>query len=342
MSLKNLNVINKIPKTLAIKLSNHRIKKVYKKFEKNLNISENFIVAVSGGPDSLALAFLAKIYSIKKRLVAKFLIVDHKLRPDSSKEAIKTQKILKTNYIDSKILTWVGRKPFKNIQSIARKKRYELLFSQSDKFKIKNILFGHNENDLFENFFIRMLRGSGLKGLISLDKKVEINGKNLLRPLINEKKEDLRFIAKKVFNFYVNDPSNEDKKYLRIQIRKLIKELKEKGLDQKKLGITIKNLKYSNNVVEHYVSKNLKKNTNFSLKRKKLIVKNDYFKQPFEIILRSLSESIKLVGQKGFPARGKKLEKIISNIKNRTFYKQTIGGCIIEKVNETIIISKEN
>ena len=61
MSLKNLNVINKIPKTLAIKLSNHRIKKVYKKFEKNLNISENFVVAVSGGPDSLALAFLAKI-----------------------------------------------------------------------------------------------------------------------------------------------------------------------------------------------------------------------------------------------------------------------------------------
>jgi len=342
MSLKNLNVINKIPKTLAIKLSNHRIKKVYKKFEKNLNISENFVVAVSGGPDSLALAFLAKIYSIKKGLVAKFLIVDHKLRPDSFKEAIKTQKILKTHHINSKILTWVGSKPFKNIQSIARKKRYELLFSHSDKFKIKNILLGHHKNDLFENFFIRMLRGSGLKGLISLDKEVEINGKNLLRPLIDENKEDLRFIAKKVFNFYVNDPSNEDKKYLRIQIRKLIEDLQEKGLDQKKLAITIKNLKYSNNVVEHYVSKNLKKNTIFSLKRKKLIVKNEYFKQPLEIVLRSLSESIKLVGQKGFPARGKKLEKIISKIKNRTFYKQTIGGCIIEKVNETIIISKEN
>ena len=342
MSLKNLNVINKIPKTLAIKLSNHRIKKVYKKFEKNLNISENFVVAVSGGPDSLALAFLAKIYSIKKGLVAKFLIVDHKLRPESSKEAKKTQKILKTNFIKSKILTWVGKKPFKNIQSIARKKRYEILFSQSDKYKVKNILFGHHENDLFENFFIRMLRGSGLKGLISLDKKVEINGKNLLRPLIDQKKDDLRFIAKKVFNFYVNDPSNEDEKYLRIQIRKLIKELKEKGLDQKKLGITIKNLKYSNNVVEHYVSENIKKNTFFSLKRKKLILKNEYFKQPFEIILRSLSESIKLVGEKSFSARGKKLQKIISKIKNHTFYKQTLGGCIIEKINETIIISKEH
>ena len=84
------------------------------------------------------------------------------------------------------------------------------------------------------------------------------------------------------------------------------------------------------------------KKTLFFIKKKKLILKNEYFKQPLEIILRSLSESIKLVGQKGLPVRGKKLQKIISKIKNHASYKQTIGGCIIEKVNETIIISKEN
>ena len=70
MSLKNLNAINKIPKTLKKNLDNQRIQKIYNNFEKNLNISENFVVAVSGGPDSLALAFLAKIYSIKKKLAA--------------------------------------------------------------------------------------------------------------------------------------------------------------------------------------------------------------------------------------------------------------------------------
>ena len=263
MSLKNLNVINKTHKILKKNLDNHRIKKIYNNFEKNLNISENFVVAVSGGPDSLALAFLAKIYSIKKKLAAKFFIVNHKLRPGSTKEAKKVQKILKTYSIHSQTLTWFGKKPLKNIQSIARKKRYELLFSNSDKLKINNILLGHHENDLFENFFIRMLRGSGLKGLISLDKKTVINGKNLLRPLINEKKEDLKFIAKKVFNFYINDPSNKDETYLRIQVRKLIEELQKKGFDQKKLNLTIKNLKHSNNVVNYYVNENIKKNTFF-------------------------------------------------------------------------------
>ena len=139
MSLKNLNVASKIPKTLEKKLNHKRIKKIYKNFEKNLNISEKFIVAVSGGPDSLALAFLAKIYSIKKKLIAKFLIVDHKLRKASTKEAKKTQKILKTYFIDTKILTWFGKKPLKNIQSIAREKRYKLLFLESDKLKINKI-----------------------------------------------------------------------------------------------------------------------------------------------------------------------------------------------------------
>ena len=70
----------------------------------------------------------------------------------------------------------------------SQKKRYELLVSQCDKLKINNILLGHHQDDLFENFFIRMLRGSGLKGLISLDFKSKIDNKFLLRPLLNQKK----------------------------------------------------------------------------------------------------------------------------------------------------------
>ena len=188
MSPKNLNAAIKIPNILKKNLKNQKISKIYKRFERNLDIYENFVVAVSGGPDSLALAFLAKIYSIKKNLVSKFIIVDHKLRSGSTNEAKATQKVLKKNSINSKILSWHGKKPNKKVQSEARKKRYQLLFAESDKFKIHNILLGHHRDDLYENFFIRLLRGSGLKGLISLDKKSEINGKILLRPLIDQKK----------------------------------------------------------------------------------------------------------------------------------------------------------
>ena len=78
-------------------------------------------------------------------------------------------------------MSWNGKKPTKNIQSEARFKRYELLFKRCKKLKIRNILLGHHQDDLFENFFIRLLRGSGLKGLVSLDKKNTISGINILK-----------------------------------------------------------------------------------------------------------------------------------------------------------------
>ncbi len=66
MSLKNLNAI-KIPKNLKLKLYNKKIQRFLINFEKNFDIKDKFIVAVSGGPDSLALAFLTKI-NLKSRL----------------------------------------------------------------------------------------------------------------------------------------------------------------------------------------------------------------------------------------------------------------------------------
>ena len=341
MSLKNLSATIKIPKLLKDKLNNKKIKKIFEKFEKSLNINEDFIVAVSGGPDSLALAFLAKIYSIKKKLNSKFFIIDHKLRPESTREANKVKKVLDRYFIRSKILTWSGKKPSKNIQSLARNKRYQFLFDQCERLNVNCVLLGHHRDDLFENFFIRMLRGSGLRGLISLDKKSKIDNITLLRPLLDQKKEDLVYISKKVFNFSILDPTNKDEKYLRIKVRKLIKKLHENGLDKKKFLVTIKNLKHSNAVIEFYVKENLIKNTFFSNKSKKIIINEIFFQQPFEVVFRAFSESIKLIGKKYYFVRGKKIAKIISDIDNNKFFKATLGGCIIEKVNQTVIISKE-
>ena len=92
MSQKNLSVSNKTHRLLLDKLKDKRILKLYKNFDKSFNIEEDFIVAVSGGPDSLALSFLSKLYAIKKSLNARYFIVDHKLRKGSSSEAIYVKK----------------------------------------------------------------------------------------------------------------------------------------------------------------------------------------------------------------------------------------------------------
>ncbi len=340
MSLKSLSAI-KIPNQYKFELSDVRIKRLFNVFEKNFNINEAFVVAVSGGPDSLALAFLTKIYSLKYRISCKYLIVDHKLRNESTLEARKVRKILNDFNIKAEILTWQGKKPTKNIQSLARKKRYDLLFSKCKKLKISNLVIGHHLDDLFENFFIRMIRGSGLKGLISLEKKTTRDSINLIRPLLEFKKKDLEFISKNVFNFYVNDPSNKNTSFQRIRIRKIIAEFNENGLDKDKLFLTLKNLKKSNHALVFYVEQNKKMNSFLHRDKKLLVLNKFFFEHPYEIVFRSLSDSLKEIGDKYYFPRGKKIDNILNKIKKNTFKKDTLAGCVIKKVNQTIIITKE-
>ena len=341
MSLKNLNA-NKIHSVLKKKLINKKIKYLFNIFEKELRIKEKFAVAVSGGPDSLALAFLSKIYSIKNKLAVKFFIVDHKLRKESSQEAKKVKNLLKALNINSEILTWNGKKPKKNIQSIARKKRYELLFSKCKKYKTNNLLLGHHLDDLYENFFIRIIRGSGLKGLSSLEKTNQISNINLIRPLLAFDKSDLIFISKHVFNFFVVDPSNKDFKYTRVRIRSFIDELKKEGFDKNKLFLTIKNLRGSNQTLLFYVEQNKRLNSFLNQKKNELILNEHFFKNPHEVIFRSLIDSIKIIGGKYNTVRGKKIDNILNKIQNNVLIKETLGGCIIKKLNQTVIISKED
>jgi tRNA(Ile)-lysidine synthase len=341
MSLKNLNAPKKTHKFLLNKLKDKRTLQIYKKFESNLIIDKDFIVAVSGGPDSLALSFLAKIYSIKKSLNVKYFIIDHKLRKNSTTEARFVKKHLEKFLINLDILTWHGPKPKKNIQSAAREKRYNLLIKQSKKFNIKNILLGHHMDDLFENFFIRILRGSGLNGLISLDNKTQNDKVNLLRPLLNFNKNDLIYISNYIFGSYVEDPSNEDDKFKRVRVRNFLKELETEGLDKNKFLLTINNLKFANETIKFYTKKNLKENISFLSNKKLVVLRENFFNQSYEVVFRSFTEIFKFIGKKYYPVRGKKIDRIIQLIKSNTSLKITLGGCIVKKVNQTVIVSKE-
>ena len=341
MSLKNLSV-RKIPNQYKSILNNQRFNQIFAKFEKTFNIDRNFIVAVSGGADSLALAFLTRLFGFKNNLSPKYFIVDHKLRKNSTKEALKVKKVLKSLNISSQILTVKGKKPQNRIQSFARKKRYELLFSKCKKLKINNLVLGHHKDDLIENFFLRMIRGSGLKGLVSLGEFTKIDNINLVRPLVNFDKKDLIFISKKAFNFYVDDPSNNNMEFNRVKIRNFIKQLKLIGLDKKKFQLTIENLKRSDQTIRFYVERNKKINSKMNEIKKELILKYDFFDNSYEVVFRSLSDLIHSIGKKHNPVRGKKIDNILNKIENNRLFKETLGGCVIKMVNHTVILTKEH
>ena len=344
MNRKSLSVQNKNHKQILSFLKNQKIYKVYNEFSSSLNTRENLAVAVSGGPDSLALAYLTKCYSIKNKITAKFFLVDHKLRPESTKEAASVKKILQKISIKCKVLSWKGKKPSRNIQSLAREARYSLLAKECKKNNIKHLLLGHHSNDLFENFLIRVVRGSGLNGLVSFNKSVKYKNEdlNILRPLLNLEKNDLINISKIVFKFFIKDPSNINEIYKRTRIRTLLESLEKEGLDLKKLKLTIDNLRDSDKSIKFYVRKNLEDNSVHIKTKGTCILNHDFFDQSHEVVFRSLTFVIQKIGRKYYPVRGKSINELINQITLKKLSKITLGGCFVESANETILISREN
>jgi len=349
MKKRNLSAKKKIRNFYLNKLKDPRIKKIYSEFEKNIekyNLNK-FSVAVSGGADSMALTFLTKCHSIKRDVDYLYFSVDHKIRSSSTKESIEMKKYLKKFGIICDILTWKNYKNSSNLQAKARANRYELIFKKCLKKKVNIVLTAHQKNDLYENFFIRLLRGSGLKGLSSFQSNKSKIKKNLnvyvARPLLKISKNDLSYVTKNTFNYNINDPSNENDYFLRIKIRKLINNLEKYGLTFEKFELTLKNLNKSNEAIDFYVKKNIQQNTNQLNDCKSLIINSNFFNQPEEIVFRSLTKLIHNIGDKASYTRGKKILSLLISINSaKNFRKKTLSGCIFEKVNKSIVISKEN
>ena len=77
-------------------------------------------------------------------------------------------------------------------------------------------------------------------------------------------------------------------------------------------------------------------------KKNTYILNKLFFDQSHEVIFRSLTKIIQKLGKKYYPVRGKSLNELIKVINAKSFSRITLGGCFIDRVNETILISKEN
>ena len=343
MKRRNSTVKRKVKRKLP--KQDLKIKRFYTNFKKiifkNLK-KKRFAIAVSGGSDSLCLAYLSKMYSSEYRSKMDVLIIDHKLRSESSKEAVKVKNILKTKKIQAKILSWTGVVPTKNIQNSARNIRYSLISNYCLKKNIKFLITGHHMDDQIENFFIRLFRGSGLTGLSSMQASSEYSEKlKIIRPFLTFKKSELKYVTLKFFKTYIQDPSNENEKYLRIRIRKNRKKLEDEGLNTNKVIKTVANLVSANEALIYYKKKSLQKHVSFLSKDKCAISEKIFAEEANEIIFKSFSDILSLVSGTYYPPRSKKIISLINRLKKSNYSKSTLGGCVIEKNNNYILISKE-
>jgi len=344
MKRKNLTAVKKAKNNKQL-LVNKKIINCYKKFKsillKDIK-NKNFAIAVSGGSDSLCLAYFSKIYSLEFKNKIHILIVDHNIRKESHGEALKVKNILKKKKINSVILRWKNKVPNNNLQKNARNLRYSLISNYCIRKKIRYLTTAHHSDDQIENFFIRLLRGSGLTGLSSMSVKTNYSNRlKIIRPFLNFKKSDLKYVTSNYFNTYIKDPSNKDDKFLRIRVRRYKKNMEKEGLDTQKIIKTVDNLFSANQALNFYKNKALYKHASFVSKNKCLIKKNIFSEEAGEIIFKFFSDILSLVSGTYYPPRSKKILNLIDRLKKNKFSKSTLGGCIIEEKDNFILISRE-
>jgi tRNA(Ile)-lysidine synthase len=178
-------------------------------------------LAVSGGPDSLAMLLLAEAAVPGRFDVA---TVDHGLRAESAGECAMVADICAERGIDCAVLkVAVGRG---NVQSEARKARYTALAAWAEQRELSAIATAHHADDQAETLLMRLNRGSGLAGLMGVREARFMPGSavSLIRPLLTFRRRELAELVAVAGLDPVNDPSNADDRFDRVRIRRALAE----------------------------------------------------------------------------------------------------------------------
>ncbi len=219
-------------------LNNFQFKKQLQKFFIPFN-NPKFAVAISGGPDSLALALLMDHFVKENGGELTCITFDHGLRAESKKEAQNVHHSLKKMGIKHVILTHKGATYKTKIQENAREARYKALDCFCYKNGIHYLLTGHHKDDNLETYVMRKNKKSHDYGLACLSSKILLPHIVLLRPLLAFSKEEIQNFLKAQNISWIEDPSNKNTKFARVKAREELKKIAL--LDKNAMAEKIKN-----------------------------------------------------------------------------------------------------
>jgi tRNA(Ile)-lysidine synthase len=195
------------------------------------------VLGVSGGPDSVALLWLAarwrRAMTRGPDLIA--VTVDHGLRRESAREARDVKHLATSLGVTHRIVRWSGAKPKSGLPAAARDARYHLLARSARANGALHILTGHTRDDQAETVLMRISRGSGIAGLSAMARETMRDGFILARPFLHVPKSRLIATLEKAGIGYAEDPTNRDISFTRPRLRALMPVLAEEGCDARNL-----------------------------------------------------------------------------------------------------------
>jgi tRNA(Ile)-lysidine synthase len=303
---------------------------------------KRWVVALSGGADSMCLIMLAHAYSLANGVDLYAVIVDHKLRPESSSEIVPIIDILNEKGIKNRVFVWEHPCDLGGgIEAKARAARYKILLDFCKEIECRVIMTAHHSLDQWETFFMRLSRGSSVKGLSSI-RSLSLIGGNifLVRPLIKFDPASLKETLAQRFgiNRFVKDRSNKDMRFERVRWRAAYNDLSEKyGLSTEFINKSVSRIQVADdclNEMSHKIVAEIFDGKYIEIVRFKGL--------HIELQMRSLDIIISKVSDKNMINSYELLRRVSLQICDDFFRCTNLGGVILRKDRtKNISVSRE-
>ncbi|MCI0431832.1 MAG: tRNA lysidine(34) synthetase TilS [Rhodospirillales bacterium] len=304
-------------------------------------------VAVSGGSDSLALAMLVDAWARARGAALLALVVDHGLRPESAIEAEQVRRRLDARGIVATILHGApDEREGGSLQERARRLRYGLLLEACIDRGIPHILLGHHRDDQAETVLMRLVRGSGLRGLAAMAPATLAPGTGgrvrLLRPLLGCPKARLRAVLETAGQAWVEDPSNADPRHERVCWRGLMPVLEAGGVDAGRLTAAAARLGQERAVLDRAVACWLAATASPSRYGHISVGMEGFSELPSAVAEAAFARLLSAVGGGSYPPRRERLARALDALRgSQARLARTLAGCVLTLDHNRLLVTRE-
>ncbi len=283
-------------------------------------------VAVSGGGDSLALMHLLAEIAKTEGVNLRVATVDHGLRPEAAQEARLVAGQAAKLGLRHDVLKWQGWDGKGNLQDQARQARYALLTDWARQNEIPMIALGHTADDQAETVLMRLGRAAGVTGLAAMPVSHHRDGIEMIRPMLGITRQRLRDHLTQTGVTWIEDPSNQDKRFDRIKAREALAGLEPLGVTAESLSRVAKNLAQAREALALYAQDSARKTTTV-VDGDVCLDRSVFAALPAEIQRRVLIGIVAWISGPGYPPRQTAVDQAIDALQSGQA--GSLNGCLL-------------
>ncbi len=302
------------------------------------NPSAGIGVAVSGGSDSMALLHLLSRVGRQQGLRIEAVTVDHGLRAEAKAEAAFVARVCTDLGLGHVVLQWHRTATTGNLQDQAARGRYDLMTRWARERLIGVVATGHTADDQAETFLMQLARRAGIDGLSGMSRVWSQDSVIWCRPLLMIRRDELRAYLGRNGVEWVDDPTNDNLRYERVRVRKLLPQLANIGLDVRVLADVSAQLASVRGALDEFcqmVARNIVIEVDGDLVLDRLAL----MATAPEARRRLMVASLRWVSGKEYPPRS--TAQFALDFAIQYGRSKTLSGCRIVSTSRTVRISRE-